>query len=127
VAPDTEIAAINEKISELNLSQSALTIGFVVDGGAAAAAADAPAGAAAAAADAPAGAPATTVSGEAEAPPPPALTEEETAKYKAAFANYDRDGSGAMDAKEINAALIECGYKPSEDEVAKLLDEVGFH
>jgi hypothetical protein len=39
VAPDTEIEAINEKISELKLSQSALTIGFVVDGGAAAAAA----------------------------------------------------------------------------------------
>lgn len=45
------------------------------------------------------------------------------AKYKAAFAAYDRDGSGAMDAREINAALIECGYKPSEDEVASLLAE----
>ena len=84
-------------------------------------------------------------------PPPPPLAAEEMAKYKvarddssvshkdltvsqlgrnrqtlyqAAFAAYDRDGSGAMDAAELSAALAESGYKPSEAEVAALLAEV---
>ena len=44
--------------------------------------------------------------------------------HQAAFAAYDRDGSGAMDATELGAALAESGYKPSEAEVAALLAEV---
>lgn len=52
------------------------------------------------------------------------LTEEEIEEYRQAFKIFDRDGSGAITAKELAVAMRSLGQNPTDDELERMVREV---
>ena len=52
------------------------------------------------------------------------LPEDTIAEYQEAFALFDKDGNGHIEAKELAAVLTALGQSPSEEDIAKMIAEV---
>ena len=52
------------------------------------------------------------------------LTEEQKQEIKEAFDLFDTDGSGTIDAKELNVAMRALGFEPKKEEIRKLIADV---
>merc|ERR1711898_33689 len=52
------------------------------------------------------------------------LTEDQKREIAEAFALFDTDGSGAIDAKELKVAMQALGFEPSNDEIAKMMADI---
>merc|ERR1719231_1206112 len=52
------------------------------------------------------------------------LTDDQKREVAEAFALFDTDGSGAIDAKELKVAMQALGFEPSSDEIAKMMKEI---
>merc|ERR1711966_27552 len=52
------------------------------------------------------------------------LTEEQKKEIAEAFALFDTDGSGAIDAKELKVAMQALGFEPTSDEIAKMVKDI---
>eukprot|EP00656_Telonema_subtile_P046055 TRINITY_DN5237_c0_g1_i1.p2 TRINITY_DN5237_c0_g1~~TRINITY_DN5237_c0_g1_i1.p2 ORF type:complete len:155 (-),score=75.85 TRINITY_DN5237_c0_g1_i1:216-680(-) len=52
------------------------------------------------------------------------LTDAQKAEITEAFALFDTDGSGAIDAKELKVAMQALGFEPSNDEIAKMMADI---
>jgi len=52
------------------------------------------------------------------------FTEERLAELRDVFNLFDEDGSGSLDAEELNFVLRSVGLAPSESEVRRMIDEV---
>ena len=48
------------------------------------------------------------------------LPEDTIAEYQEAFALFDKDGNGHIEAKELAAVLTALGQSPSEEDIAKM-------
>ena len=49
------------------------------------------------------------------------LPEDTIAEYQEAFALFDKDGNGHIEAKELAAVLTALGQSPSEEDIAKMI------
>ena len=52
------------------------------------------------------------------------LSEETISEYEEAFALFDKDGNGSIEAKELAAVLTALGQSPSDEDIAKMIAEV---
>merc|ERR1719231_562094 len=52
------------------------------------------------------------------------LTDDQKREIAEAFALFDTDGSGAIDAKELKVAMQALGFEPSNDEIAKMMSDI---
>ncbi|KAL4224886.1 hypothetical protein ACF0H5_015582 [Mactra antiquata] len=52
------------------------------------------------------------------------LTDEEIFECKKTFAIYDRDGDGTMSTRELGSAMRTMGYRPTDNELTDILNEV---
>merc|ERR1712178_17727 len=52
------------------------------------------------------------------------LTDDQKREVAEAFALFDTDGSGAIDAKELKVAMQALGFEPSSDEIAKMMADI---
>merc|ERR1719506_1391956 len=52
------------------------------------------------------------------------LTDDQKREIAEAFALFDTDGSGAIDAKELKVAMQALGFEPSNDEIAKMMADI---
>merc|ERR1711907_807714 len=52
------------------------------------------------------------------------LTDDQKREIAEAFALFDTDGSGAIDAKELKIAMQALGFEPSNDEIAKMVSDI---
>ncbi|XP_073123112.1 probable calcium-binding protein CML13 isoform X2 [Henckelia pumila] len=52
------------------------------------------------------------------------VTPQRIEEIKKAFVNVDTDGSGSIDAKELNVAMRDLGFEMSEEETNKIITEV---
>jgi len=55
---------------------------------------------------------------------PAGLSEAQVAEIKEAFELFDIDGSGTIDAKELNTAMRALGMEASADEVRKMIEDI---
>ena len=55
-----------------------------------------------------------------------ALSEEQVAELKQAFNEFDVDGGGTINTKELGYAMRAMGMNPTENEIMDLINEVGF-
>ncbi|KAJ1490567.1 hypothetical protein T484DRAFT_1613839, partial [Baffinella frigidus] len=51
------------------------------------------------------------------------LSEEQKGDITNAFGAFDADGSGSIDAKELNVAMRALGFEPRKDEIKRLFAE----
>ena len=52
------------------------------------------------------------------------LTEEQVAEFKECFSLFDGDGSGTVDTSELGEVMRSLGQKMSDDELARMIEEV---
>jgi calmodulin len=52
------------------------------------------------------------------------LTEEQVAEFKECFSLFDGDGSGTVDTGELGEVMRSLGQKMSDDELARMIEEV---
>ena len=52
------------------------------------------------------------------------LTNEQIAELKEAFNEFDNDGSGSIETKELGYAMRAMGMNPTEQELVDLINEV---
>ncbi|KAG8383334.1 hypothetical protein BUALT_Bualt04G0001700 [Buddleja alternifolia] len=52
------------------------------------------------------------------------LTQQKRQEIKEAFELFDTDGSGTIDAKELNVAMRALGFEMSEEEITRMIAEV---
>ena len=55
------------------------------------------------------------------------LSEEQVAELKQAFNEFDVDGGGTINTKELGYAMRAMGMNPTEPEILDLINEVSFH
>ena len=55
------------------------------------------------------------------------LSEEQVAELKQAFNEFDVDGGGTINTKELGYAMRAMGMNPTEAEILDLINEVSFH
>ena len=54
------------------------------------------------------------------------LSEEQVAELKQAFNEFDVDGGGTINTKELGYAMRAMGMNPTEPEILDLINEVSF-
>ena len=52
------------------------------------------------------------------------LTEEQRQEIKEAFDLFDTDGSGSIDAKELEVAMRALGFEPKREEIKKMISDL---
>ena len=52
------------------------------------------------------------------------ISEEQKQEIREAFDLFDTDGSGSIDAKELEVAMRALGFEPKEEEVAKMIADI---